>query len=249
MSGGLWSKPLFREAMRLVGVGVPAALVVSGLWLYALLNVGGLDAFSRSVALAASLPLVLCAPLLVWVAVERARLGKARRALNRVAGHDPVTDVLRGPLLAEIVDRRGRTAAGGAFLIVDASRLGAINRTYGFEWYDEALRHVATAIRGAIRATDLVARTEADAFGVFLGGADAEDALEVGERIRAAVSASYFAPESMRDTIDVTVAGVTFDGEVDFMDLYIQAQRVLDELPEGRRTTLAIARREGFAQA
>ena len=49
--------------------------------------------------------------------------------------------------------------------------------------------------------------------------------------------------------IDVTVAGVTFDGEMDFMDLYVQALETLDDLPEGEGTTLAIARRGNGATA
>ena len=247
MSQSILSRAVLRETLRFAARGLPVAILVSLGFFYALLLVPGFDAFWRGVVLAVVLPVLLALPLMGWIAFERARLADARRAVNRAASRDPVTGFLHGPVLASFVDRRRDRSTGvqqrGAFLLVDAAELGNVNRTFGLEWHDEALRHVARAIAGAVRSTDLVGRTGTDSFGVFLDGASESEALEVGERIRASVEDAYFAPDGVRHLIGVTVAGVTFADDLDFGDLYVQARQALEQ-PAARVTTaLAEARR------
>lgn len=230
------TRSVAREAVRLVALGLPAALLVSMIAAYALLLVDTLGGFGRLLALAVALPALLATPLLVWIAIERMRVRDVRRALNRAASRDPVTGFLHASALSGLVGERrapSRAGPGGAFLVVDASQIGKVNRNYGFAWRDEALAHIAQAIRSAVRAGDLVARTGEDSFGIFLGGAQAEDALGVGERIRAALAASYFAPEGVENMLDVSVGGVVFEEAPDIQQLYVQAMRALD-LPAER---------------
>lgn len=243
MSQNILSRAILRESLQFAAKGLPIALLVSLVLAYVLLMVPGLDAFSRGVALAIALPVLLVMPLLCWVAVERARLAEARKALNRASARDPVTGFVRGPVLAGFVDRRREPSSpersGGAFLLVDASALGAINRAFGMEWHDDALRHVSTAIAGAVRSTDLVGCTGTDSFGVFLAGASEAEALDVGERIRVSVEDSYFAPEGVRHMIEVKIAGVTFADHLSFNELYVQATLALDQ-PDAHTNTAVI---------
>ena len=106
------------------------------------------------------------------------------------------------------------------------------------EWHDDALRHVSTAIAGAVRSTDLVGCTGMDSFGVFLAGASEAEAVEVGERIRVSVENSYFAPDGVRHMIEVNIAGVTFADDLSFNELYVQATQALEQ-PDAR-TTMAV---------
>lgn len=219
-----------RDAARLLAVGLPVALLVSLVFAYGTLLIDALDGFGRLIALAIALPLALAVPLLGWLAAERAHGRDLTQALNRVQSRDPVTGFLRPAVMAGLVDRRAAQGdnPGGAFLVIDASQLGALNRAHGFEWHDEALQHVAGAIRASVRAGDMVTRTGPDSFAVFLAGAEVDDALTVGERVRKAVAAVYFAPGGVAQMLDVKVGGVVFDETPDMQELYVQAMRTLE---------------------
>lgn len=237
MSTSGFRRAVLREAVRL-GVAVLPLAVLAALALSYAMLAGGLDAFGRLAVLTLGLPVLIGVPMVVWLALERVRLREARRAVTRAASHDPATGLLNGAPFASMVERRRSPAEGdhGALLIVDASQLGTINRTYGFLWHDEALGHIARAIRDAVRASDLVARIGPDSFGVYLAGAQSRDALEVGERIKSAVSDSYFAPEGTRRMLDVMVAGVVYEGAANFDRLCAQAMETLAR-PEARYAT------------
>jgi diguanylate cyclase len=242
MTNWFRSNPAVREAVRAIALGLPFAILCSILLAYGLLLVGALDSFGRAVATTLLLPVLIAGPLLAWIGVQRARLRALARSLTGVTSRDPVTGLMNGIALAGMVDdRRSPARAGrqrGAFLVVDTTRLDAVNRTYGFAWRDEALRHIAGAIRSAVRAGDLVARTGPDSFGVFLAGAEADDALVVGERIRSAVAATYFAPDGVADMLEVVVGGVVFEGQPPLEELYVQAIRTIDLHAAASSTTI-----------
>jgi diguanylate cyclase (GGDEF)-like protein len=225
-----------------MALGLPFAVLLSVLLAYGLLLVGALDSFGRAVVTTLLLPVMIGAPLLALIGVQRAQLRALSRSITSVTSRDPVTGMMNGTALAGMVDDRRSSARAarqrGAFLVVDARQLDAVNRSYGFGWRDEALRHVAAAIRSAIRSGDMVARTGPDTFGVFLAGAEADDALAVGERIRAAVAATYFAPGGVADMLDVVVGGVVFDGQPRLEELYVQAIRTIDPNPTVSSTTI-----------
>jgi diguanylate cyclase len=227
------------ETARVGAIGLPLAMAASLALTYGLLLAGGMDGLERLIVLALVLPAVVALPLLAWVAVERSRATRARQSLNRMQSRDPVTGFLHAAVMAGIVDRREvHDRRGGAFLVVDAGALARVNLAYGFEWHDEALRHVAGAIRAAVRAGDLVGRAGPDSFAVFLAGAEADDALAVGERIREAVAASYFAPAGVRQMLDVIVGGVVFEAAPTMQELYVQAMRTLER--GGRATPIVL---------
>lgn len=223
-------RPIVRDAARLLAIGLPVAVLVSLAFAYGVLLIDALGSFGRLAAVAVFLPIALAVPLLGWVAAERVHGRGLTQALNRVQSRDPVTGFLRPSVMAGLVDRRASQSdnPGGAFLVIDASQLGALNLAHGFEWHDEALQHVAGAIRASVRAGDMVARTGPDAFVVFLAGAEADDALTVGERIRAAVAKVYFAPGGVAQMLDVKVGGVVFDETPDMQQLYVQAMSTLE---------------------
>jgi diguanylate cyclase (GGDEF)-like protein len=83
--------------------------------------------------------------------------------------------------------RRAGDAAG--ILMIDIDRFKALNDTYGHPTGDAVLRGVATAIVSAVREDDVPARFGGEEFVVLLRDPAPGVAVEVGERIRAAVGA------------------------------------------------------------
>jgi diguanylate cyclase (GGDEF)-like protein len=223
-------RSIARDAARLLAVGLPVALLVSLAFAYGTLLIDALGGFGRLAALAVALPVVLAVPLLGWVAAERVHGRELTQVLNRMQSRDPVTGFLRPSVMAGLVERRAAQGdrPGGAFLVIDASQLGALNLAHGFEWHDEALQHVAGAIRASVRSGDMVARIGPDSFVVFLAGAEVDDALTVGERVRAAVAKVYFAPGGVAQMLNVKVGGVVFDETPDMQELYVEAMHTLE---------------------
>ena len=124
---------------------------------------------------------------------------EASAALARVVSHRDAearatTDALTGlpnrgyfeefvGLLAQ--GRRAGDAVG--ILMIDIDRFKALNDTYGHPTGDAVLRGVAAAIVSAVREDDVPARFGGEEFVVLLRNPAPGVAVEVGERIRAAV--------------------------------------------------------------
>jgi diguanylate cyclase (GGDEF)-like protein len=115
------------------------------------------------------------------------RLHETDRRLSRYAP-DPVTGLMgrrtfhdQYRRLAAIARRRG---TGALLLMVDVTRLKAINDSQGYSVGDHVLRCVADALAEATRTTDLLARYGGDEFAVFCPFAGQSDAATVVGRVR-----------------------------------------------------------------
>jgi diguanylate cyclase (GGDEF)-like protein len=124
---------------------------------------------------------------------------EASAALERAFSHrdaearastDPLTGLPNRRYFDEIVGllaqgRRANDAVG--ILMVDIDRFKVLNDRYGHATGDVVLRGVATAILSAVREDDVPARFGGEEFVVLLRSPAPGVAVEVGERIRAAV--------------------------------------------------------------
>jgi diguanylate cyclase (GGDEF)-like protein len=91
--------------------------------------------------------------------------------------------------------------------MVDIDRFKRTNDTYGHAVGDEVLRAVAGAIAGAVREDDVPARYGGEEFAVLLRNPSRDEAVEVGERIRAAVAALDLSRHGVpRTSVSVGVA-------------------------------------------
>jgi diguanylate cyclase (GGDEF)-like protein len=123
------------------------------------------------------------------------------------------------------------------------SNLRDISSRFGLDWGEEAQRIVASTIRASVRNDDLVGRLADGEFGIFLPGASAENARHVAERIRQEVAKVYFAPgttglDGKTSLIDVNVAGVFFEQQLGFEDMFRSAARQLAASSPGSRIEL-----------
>jgi diguanylate cyclase (GGDEF)-like protein len=102
-----------------------------------------------------------------------------------------------------------------AVLLIDIDHFKHVNDRHGHLVGDEALRAVATILRSAIRAKDVIGRFGGEEFVIALPGTDLADAVVTADRLRTAVAASPLAamcagvlddPELDPDTFHLTVS-------------------------------------------
>ncbi|WP_169792472.1 diguanylate cyclase [Actinoplanes rectilineatus] len=125
---------------------------------------------------------------LLYAALERKvadrtrELADANAQLARQAGTDALTGL---PNRRRLDDAHDTVAVA----MIDIDWFKPYNDHYGHQAGDECLRRVASAIGAAVRQTDVVIRYGGEEFAVLLADADEHIALQVAERIRAAVHA------------------------------------------------------------
>jgi diguanylate cyclase (GGDEF)-like protein len=107
--------------------------------------------------------------------------------------------------LAREVGRALRTREYLSLLVVDVDHFKRINDSRGHLTGDEVLRSLGRVLADQVRGMDLVARYGGEEFAVLLPGCPPDRALQIGERIRAAVAA---APELLGVTVSGGVAAI-----------------------------------------
>jgi diguanylate cyclase (GGDEF)-like protein len=130
--------------------------------------------------------------LALWGAL--ATLGRYQRRIEMLATTDPLTGLStrRGyRLLAEQMEKElRRSPQPVAVLMADIDRFKTINDSRGHAAGDVVLRAVGLALRKELRASDIVCRWGGDEFVAVLRGCDAPRAIDLAERVRAAVKRS-----------------------------------------------------------
>ena len=155
--------------------------------------------------------------LLTWASTEVATAFARAYALE-AAERGAKIDVLTGlpnrryfdeVLAIERPRRRANDSLG--ILMIDIDHFKILNDRFGHATGDRVLRAVAGAIAQGVRAEDTPARYGGEEFAVLLRRTSAEQAVEVGERIRRAVvrlhPASLGIDEPVTVSVGVAVAG------------------------------------------
>ncbi|MBB4285070.1 GGDEF domain-containing protein [Roseospira goensis] len=157
------------------------------------------------------------------------------RQLEALAAQDPLTGVFNRraffAVAEHVIVHRSRTGQAVSVLVFDLDNFKAVNDTHGHAAGDDALRHVVTTARGALRGEDLLARLGGEEFVVLLPETNAGAALRVAERLRAAIAT---APAVLTDgtrltltaSVGVSTAGPQDRGET-VASLIARADRAL----------------------
>ena len=148
--------------------------------------------------------------LLSWAAVEVAAAfarAYALEAAERGARIDVLTGLPNRRYFDEALGMerpRRRTDDSLGILMIDIDHFKLLNDRFGHATGDRVLRAVAEAIALAVRTDDTPARYGGEEFAVLLRRTSAEQAVEVGERIRRAVMRLH--PTSLGIELPVTVS-------------------------------------------
>jgi len=158
--------------------------------------------------------------LLAWSAQELsvalARAYAYEEAQNQ-ANIDALTGLPNRRYLEELIAVAGpRRRAGDSVgaLMVDIDHFKQLNDRYGHATGDRVLRAVGEQIQHAVRTDDTPARYGGEEFAVVLQQANAEQALEVAERIRQMIRGVPPRELGVREPISVSV-GVAVSGQHD----------------------------------
>ena len=151
--------------------------------------------------------------------------------LRFLADHDPLTGLFNRRRFQQRVEEQLRYAhrygRAGAVLLVDLDSLKFVNDSFGHPVGDEAIRRVAEALEGCLRASDVAARLGGeDQFAVLLPQAGEDGAMEVAEHVLGAIKAGR------EPSISACVGIALFDGPAgpsSVEDLFVAADVALYE--------------------
>lgn len=155
--------------------------------------------------------------LLSWAASEVATAfarAYALEAAERGAKIDVLTGLPNRRYFDEVLSierprRRSNDSLG--ILMIDIDHFKILNDRFGHATGDRVLRAVAGAIAQGVRAEDTPARYGGEEFAVLLRRASAEQAIEVGERIRNLVVRLHPASLGIDEPVTVSI-GVAVSG-------------------------------------
>jgi diguanylate cyclase (GGDEF)-like protein len=198
-----------------------------------------------AVALAASLPLVydgwdgaaastivtdlmmwlalglVVALLMVYVRAQRVRLREEEGRAQELARTDMLTGLPNRRAFDEALDaelaRTRRARSPLSVILLDIDGFKHINDEFGHLEGDACLRGVATAISGAVRASDRCFRWAGDEFAVMLPDTPHGEADEAAERIRSAVARDCSLPNGL--TISASYGAAQSTGDLDAAEL------------------------------
>ena len=126
--------------------------------------------------------------------------------LNYQAKHDLLTGLLNrraGEYTLKCCQRTAQIEHKAyALILADVDHFKSVNDRYGHEEGDRILRRCARLLRGKVRSGDTVIRWGGEEFLIVLPGCNLEDARELAERIRTAVSSH---PDALVGTVTVSL--------------------------------------------
>jgi diguanylate cyclase (GGDEF)-like protein len=118
-------------------------------------------------------------------------VGEQQARLEAQATRDSLTGLLNHACFHEVLEqetaRATRNGTPLAILVIDVDYFKEINDEHGHPAGDRVLRAIGACLQDAVRGADVTARLGGDEFALLLPEADADYALVVAERVRAAM--------------------------------------------------------------
>ena len=133
---------------------------------------------------------------------------------------DPLTGLFNrrhfDKLMETEVSLSNRHGDPNSILLLDIDFFKAINDTYGHYIGDVVLKNMTAILQKNLRHTDAVCRIGGEEFAVLCKRADRAGAMEIAEKLRAAIEATPMTPETddeLMITVSIGVASVPYDAK------------------------------------
>jgi diguanylate cyclase (GGDEF)-like protein len=167
----------------------------------------------RAVGIVLYLAMMLVCSSVVYVLRDRRQmraLSTLNEELRDLAHRDPLTRCFNrrsfDEMLQQEVWQSERNGQPFSLALFDLDWFKSVNDTYGHGVGDEVLQRVAEAMRGELRAGDMLARMGGDEFAVLLPGASEGGAVEIMSRVVRQLAAEPVAEPGHVQTLSVGVA-------------------------------------------
>jgi diguanylate cyclase (GGDEF)-like protein len=181
---------------------------------------------------------------LVRVAEREVALARSNARLVEESRRDPLTGISNRRALSDDLPvlegmRREQGSPSLAVALCDVDHFKAYNDLLGHLAGDQALRAIATTVRGALRSGDAAYRFGGEELLLVLRDTTVEEALSIGERIRAAVErAALPHPGAPRGILTVSIGIAAGPGEAAEL-LALADTAVYEAKRQGRNQVLA----------
>jgi diguanylate cyclase (GGDEF)-like protein len=148
---------------------------------------------------------------------RNAKLEDALATIQKLASTDSLTGLLNRRAFHDIarqsLEYKRRTDKPISLTLGDVDGFKQINDQYGHATGDEILVEIATRLKDTLRTSDVVVRWGGEEFLCFFPDTDEAQALDIVNKLRAAISAHDLTTSkgAFRVTITFGVAGVEFD--------------------------------------
>jgi diguanylate cyclase (GGDEF)-like protein/PAS domain S-box-containing protein len=155
--------------------------------------------------------------------------------LRYLASHDHITGLYNRPRFEEEVRHQvayaRRYGKSAALLVLDLDCFKSVNDSAGHHAGDVLLKGVASALRGRLRAVDVLGRLGGDEFAVFLPEVRAEDARRVAEDLVSRIREERMEVEgrAVETTASVGVAMLAPSDGLDAERLFMHADSAMYE--------------------
>jgi diguanylate cyclase (GGDEF)-like protein len=130
---------------------------------------------------------------------------------------DPLTGLFNRRHFDELMETEvgmsNRHGDPNSILLIDIDFFKAINDTYGHYVGDLVLKSMTNILQENIRRTDAICRIGGEEFAILCKRADKAGAMELAEKLRAAIEATPMAPEADEElmiTVSIGVASVPY---------------------------------------
>lgn len=151
---------------------------------------------NRSIGLLFGVAMLASALALVayqqWARRMQQAAEQAEAALLNMAFHDPLTQALNRRAFTHAVEqelqRMQRASGGAALLMLDVDHFKHINDHFGHDVGDQVLQTLVQTLQQQLREIDLLGRLGGEEFAVLLPLTDLDGAVQLAERLRAAVA-------------------------------------------------------------
>lgn len=175
-----------------------------------------------------------------------AELAVSNRRLQEVA----LTDALTGfPNRRYAMDRiqqewlvSSRTRRALSVMVIDVDQFKIYNDSHGHDVGDAVLKRVATVVKGALRAQDVVARTGGDEFLVICPDTNLDAAMACAERVRFAVESVRAPLNGVSLKVSLSIGVASREGQMPDPDALIKrADQALYQAKEkGRNRVMSV---------
>jgi diguanylate cyclase (GGDEF)-like protein len=149
----------------------------------------------------------------IGVGLDITRRKRSEEQIRYQASHDALTGLANYRELMDTLERErrrsGRSGHSFSVLLLDVDNLKRINDRMGHLAGNRALKRLANVLKQQCRATDVGARYGGDEFAVVLIESDEKMALQVAERIEAAMKDD---PEGPAISVSIGIAVYPDDG-------------------------------------